>query len=209
MKHSKVFLIGIAGGSGSGKTSFLRELLHHFPTSDISLVSQDNYYVPKEKQLVDKNGIINFDLPTSIDRDHFYKDMMSLVGGNSIEMLEYNFNNPSRGPQKVIMQPAPIIIMEGLFVFHYEEIKNQLDYMVYIDVHPQERMQRRIKRDQQERGYPEHEVVYQWHNHVRPSEEKYLDPFIKECHLIVDNTEHFKDGLDKLTEQIAVFLQNK
>jgi len=209
VKHSKVFLIGIAGGSGSGKTSFLRELLHHFPTSDISLVSQDNYYVPKEKQLVDKNGIINFDLPTSIDRDHFYKDMMSLVGGNSIEMLEYNFNNPSRGPQKVIMQPAPIIIMEGLFVFHYEEIKNQLDYMVYIDVHPQERMQRRIKRDQQERGYPEHEVVYQWHNHVRPSEEKYLDPFIKECHLIVDNTEHFKDGLDKLTEQIAVFLQNK
>lgn len=209
MKHSKVFLIGIAGGSGSGKTSFLRELLNHFPTNDISLVSQDNYYLPIEKQLVDDNGVTNFDLPTSIDRDHFYKDMMSLVSGNPIELLEYNFNNPTRGPKTVIMQPAPVIIMEGLFTFHYDEIRNQLDYMVYIDVHHDERLQRRIKRDKEERGYPEHEVVYQWHNHVRPSEEKYLDPFINQCHLIVDNTQHFKEGLSKLTEQIAVFLQNK
>lgn len=209
MKHSKVFMIGIAGGSGSGKTSFLRELMNHFPASDICLVSQDNYYLPKELQQCDEQGIHNFDLPTSIDREHFYRDMMLLIEGKSIELEEYNFNNPDLPPKKVIVNPAPVIIMEGLFVFYYEEIRNQLDMKVYIDVHHEERLQRRIRRDKIERGYPEHEVVYQWHNHVRPAEEKYLIPFIDSCDLIVDNTEHFRDGLNKLTEQVAVFLQNK
>jgi uridine kinase len=146
VKHKQTFLIGIAGGSGSGKTSFLRELMNHFTADDVALVSQDNYYEPKEKQHVDENGQHNFDMPTSINRTHFHDDMMRLVNGDSIEKLEYNFNNPAWEPQKVIVNPAPVIIMEGLFVFHYEEIWNQLDYKVYIDVHHEERLQRRIQR---------------------------------------------------------------
>lgn len=202
MSQSKPFLVGIAGGSGSGKTSFLRELLNHFPAQKIALVSQDNYYYAKNLQHVDENGIINFDLPTSINREYFYDDMMKLLSGNSIELMEYNFNNPDAPPKKVIVKPAPIVIMEGLFVFHYEEIRKQLNYKVFIDVHHEERLQRRIKRDGTERGYPEHEVRYQWQNHVRPSEEKYLYPFIEECDLIVDNTFHYREGLEELTKII-------
>lgn len=202
MKNKKHYLIGIAGGSGSGKTSFLRELMNHFTKEKVALVSQDNYYHPKDLQLADDNGVLNFDLPTSIDRKHFYEDMMRLSKNETIEKLEYNFNNPLWEPEKVVVQPAPVIIMEGLFVFHYEEIRDQLDYMVYIDVHHEERLQRRIKRDGQERGFPEHEVRYQWHNHVRPAEEKYLDPFIESCHLVVDNTFHYREGLDILISNI-------
>jgi uridine kinase len=198
----KTYLIGIAGGSGSGKTSFLRELMNHYNDSQVALVSQDNYYHPKELQAADENGVLNFDLPTSIDRQHFHDDMMKLVNGNSIEKLEYNFNNPDWEPSKVIVHPAPVVIMEGLFVFHYEEIRKQLDYMVYIDVHHEERLQRRIKRDGAERAFPEDQVRYQWVNHVRPAEEKYLDPFISECELIVDNNVHYKEGLSILVQKI-------
>lgn len=209
MNLSEVFLVGIAGGSGSGKTSFLREVLNHFPVNKIALVSQDNYYRSKQLQHVDENGMINFDLPTSINREYFYSDMMRLIEGSSIELLEYNFNNPSAEPKKVVVNPAPIIIMEGLFIFHYEEIREKLNYKVFIDVNHEERLLRRIRRDASERGYPEHEVRYQWENHVRPSEEKYLYPFIKECDLVVDNTFNFREGLQILTGVIRQQIENK
>jgi uridine kinase len=202
VSSSTPFLVGIAGGSGSGKTSFLRDLLLHFPAQKIALVSQDNYYEPKHLQQVDENGVINFDLPTSINREYFYSDMMKLMQGESIELMEYNFNNPAALPKKVVVNPAPIIIMEGLFVFHYEEIRKKLNYKVFIDVHHEERLQRRIKRDGAERGYPEHEVIYQWQNHVRPSEEEFLYPYLPECDLIVDNTIHYREGLQTLVGTI-------
>ncbi len=202
MSHSTPFLIGIAGGSGSGKTSFLHELLHHFPSDKIALVSQDNYYYPMHQQQKDANGVINFDLPSSIDREYFYSDMMKLIDGQSIELMEYNFNNPSAVPKRVVVNPAPIIIMEGLFIFHYDEIRTRLDFKVFIEAFHEERLIRRIKRDAAERGYPEHEVRYQWLNHVRPSEEMYLYPYIQECELIVDNSEHYREGLEVLVETI-------
>lgn len=202
MNKTNHTLIGIAGGSGSGKTTFLRAILDAFHSDEIALVSQDNYYLPKSAQLIDENGVTNFDLPTSIDRAHFYRDMVDLVEGKPIELLEYNFNNPAIEPQKIFVQPAPIIIMEGLFVFHYEEIREKLDFMVYIDAHHESRLERRILRDAAERGYPEHEVRYQWQNHVRPAEEKYLEPYKSLCQLVVDNNHSFDDGLKSLTSFI-------
>jgi uridine kinase len=191
-------LIGIAGGSGSGKTTFLRAIFERFDASQVALVSQDNYYLPKSDQVIDENGVTNFDLPTSIDRAHFFRDMVGLVEGKSIELLEYNFNNPALAPKKIFVDPAPVIIMEGLFVFHYEEIREQLDLMVYLDAHHESRLERRIRRDAVERGYPENEVRYQWENHVRPAEKLYLEPYKPQAQLVVDNTHSFDDGLYSL-----------
>jgi uridine kinase len=196
-------LIGIAGGSGSGKTTFLRAIFERYNSSQVALVSQDNYYLPKSDQVIDKNGVTNFDLPTSIDRAHFFRDMVDLVQGKSIELLEYNFNNPALAPKTIFVHPAPIIIMEGLFVFHYEEIREQLDLMVYLDAHHESRLERRIRRDAVERGYPEHEVRYQWENHVRPAEKLYLEPYKSQAQLVVDNTHSFDDGLNSLLDFIS------
>lgn len=202
MNQSDPFLVGIAGGSGSGKTSFLHELLNHFPSEKIALVSQDNYYFPKHQQKADENGVINFDLPTSINREYFFSDMMKLVNGESIELMEYNFNNPEAAPKKVVVHPAPIVIMEGLFIFHYEEIKERLNYTVFIDAEQERRLQRRIRRDGAERGYPENEVRYQWEHHVRPSEDAFLYPYRETCDLVVDNSVHFREGLQILVGTI-------
>lgn len=201
-------IIGIAGGSGAGKTTFLRALTDHFDSHQLALVSQDNYYKPKELQQADENGIINFDLPSSIDHLHFVKDMEDLASGQSITKLEYNFNNPAWKPQPIEVHPAPVIVMEGLFVFHFSEIMNRLHYKVFLDAHIDLRLSRRIRRDSKQRGYPEHEVRYQWDNHVRPAELKYLEPHKSNCELVVDNSHSYDDGLSVLVEVIQKHLDN-
>ena len=206
MNPEKRLVIGIAGGSGSGKTTLLRALLSHFRPGLICLVSQDNYYHPKEAQMADENGVINFDLPTSIDREHFTRDLRDLIDGKPIEKMEYNFNNPAWAPASITVHPAPVIIMEGLFVFHFDEIRSLLDYKVYLEAHHETRLERRIRRDGEERGYGETEVRYQWDNHVRPAEIHYMEPYRGECELIIDNTHSFDEGLKLLTQRIAGFL---
>ncbi|MBL7941193.1 MAG: hypothetical protein JNM00_00400 [Flavobacteriales bacterium] len=205
MKRS--YIIGIAGGSGSGKTTFLNQLMSHFGPEQVALVSQDNYYKPKGLQEADANGVLNFDLPTSIDRAHFYNDMMALASGDAIEKLEYNFNNPAKEPQHIIIHPAPVIIMEGLFTFWYDEIRQHLDYKVYIEADGDERLRRRIERDGKERGYGEKEVIYQWEHHVRPAEKQFLEPFKSRCNLVVDNTHSMEDGLNELVKVITEIVE--
>ncbi|MCB0761059.1 MAG: hypothetical protein KDC12_06000 [Flavobacteriales bacterium] len=207
MATQQPLLIGIAGGSGSGKTTFLRALFEAFQGGELALVSQDNYYHPIEKQQRDQNGEVNFDLPESIDRKHFFEDIHSLVSGKPITKVEYTFNNSTRVPEHIVIQPAPVIITEGLFVFHYEEICQQLNYKVFLDAHHETRLERRIRRDQEERGYPEDAVRYQWHHHVLPAEQSWLDPFKPHADLVVDNTHSFEEGLEALKHLIRKHLQ--
>lgn len=198
----ETFIVGIAGGSGAGKTTFLRALMNHYTEGQVALVSQDNYYKPKALQMIDENGIINFDLPSSIDHEHFVKDMEDLAQGKSITKLEYNFNNPAWEPQSIVVAPAPVIVMEGLFVFHFPEIMSRLNYKVYLDADVDLRLTRRIDRDGKQRGYPEHEVRYQWDNHVRPAEKQFLEPYKQQCELVVLNDHSYETGLRVLVEAI-------
>lgn len=202
MSGKKPLIIGIAGGSGSGKTTFLRALMDRVPKENLALVSQDNYYQPIELQEKDENGQVNFDLPISINREQFFNDINQLMNGKSITKTEYTFNNENREAQQIVVQPAKIIVTEGLFVFHYNEIRDLLNYKVYIDAHKETRLERRIHRDLEERGYPENEVRYQWNNHVIPAEQSYLEPFKPGVDLLVDNTHSFDQGLEKLISVI-------
>lgn len=198
----KPYIIGIAGGSASGKTSFLRDIKSRMPKGSVCIISQDNYYKPIEEQEKDPNGIVNFDLPGSINRVSFYRDLINLNNGNKITIKEYTFNNSNKIPGKIEVKPAPIIIMEGLFIFHYEEIRKALDLRVYIDAQENVKLQRRIKRDAEERGYPEDEVKYQWNHHVMPSYKKYLRPYRDDCHIIITNNSHYTKGLDVLVNHL-------
>jgi uridine kinase len=203
---SKFYIVGIAGGSASGKTSFLKNLKNSLPEGAVSIISQDNYYLPKESQVVDEQGEINFDLPTSINRQEFFEDLKRLISGETIERIEYGFNVGSNESAIVSIKPAPIIIMEGLFVFHYEEIRELLDLKVYIDVRDDIKLERRILRDAIERGYNEHSVRYQWDNHVLPSYKKFLRPYRDSSDIIITNNISFNKGCEVLVNHLKAKL---
>ncbi len=200
---NKPFVIGIAGGSGSGKTYFLKSFLRHFKDEHICLISQDDYYHPRESQAKDENGWINFDLPSSIDSNHFISDLQRLINGECVEKKEYTFNNPAVIPKKLFYKPSPIIVIEGLFIYHFEEINKLLDYKIFIDAQEETALKRRLKRDLEERGYPEETVMYQWKNHVMPAYKEFLLPYRNKVDWVVDNSQNIAIELDHLKEMVA------
>lgn len=202
--HNGRYVVGIAGGSASGKTIFLNKLAAKLPAGALCVVSQDNYYLPKDQQQCDENGQVNYDLPTSIDRDGFLRDVKALIAGEGITRTEYTFNNPKASPKLIHVESAPIIVVEGLFVFHYAEIRHLLDLRVYLDVREEIKLQRRIERDALERGYDEGTVRYQWEHHVLPSYKKFLKPYRDDSHVIITNNITFDKGLEVLADHLKL-----
>lgn len=184
----KSFVVGIAGSSGSGKTLLLQKLKSLFNEDQITVISQDDYYIPANTKTQEENRLYNFDLPTAIDRDMFYKDIQKLLQGETVLKTEYTFNNPKIKPKTFTIKPAPVLVVEGLFIFHYQEVKELIDYSVFIDAEESIALKRRIERDFIERGYSEEDVLYKWINHVIPAFKKYLLPFKNSCDMVIDNS---------------------
>ena len=191
----KPYVIGICGGSGSGKTTFIKRLRERFDISELCIVSQDDYYLPRDKQYKDHNDEYNFDLPKSFDKKKFRSDLKSLIRGETVTVEEYTFNNPDAKPKLLVFQPAPIIVIEGLFVFHYKKIANLLDLKVFINAKENLKVIRRIHRDQVERGYPIEDVLYKYEHHVLPSFERFIQPYREEADIVINNNHDLERGL--------------
>lgn len=194
----KPFTIGITGGSGSGKTFFLQGLSSCFKPEEICLISQDNYYKPRDQQPIDENGIKNFDLPVSIDREAFLEDLIKLKAGQNVIKKEYTFNNPAAEPKLLEFKTAPIIVVEGLFVQYFEEISHQLDLRIFIEAKDHVKLGRRIKRDQVERGYDLDDVLYRYQFHVMPVYERLIEPLMHYADLVIPNNSQFDRALNVL-----------
>lgn len=203
---SKPYTIGITGGSGSGKTFFLQGLSSQFKPGDICLVSQDHYYKPRDQQPVDENGIKNFDLPISIDREAFQKDLIKLKAGQTIIKKEYTFNNPLAEPRLLEFKSAPILVVEGLFVQYFEEISKELDLHIFIEAKDHVKLGRRIKRDQVERGYDIDDVLYRYQYHVMPVYERLIEPLKHNSDLVVPNNSDFGKALEVLVSHLKTKL---
>lgn len=195
---NKPFTIGITGGSGSGKTFFLQGLSSCFKADEICLISQDNYYRPRDQQPIDENGVKNFDLPVSIDHEEFQHDLLLLKAGQNVVKTEYTFNNPAAAPKLLEFKTAPIIVVEGLFVQYFEEISNELDLRIFIEAKDHVKLGRRIKRDQVERGYDIDDVLYRYQYHVMPVYERLIEPLKHNSDIVVPNNSHFERALDVL-----------
>ncbi|MCD8739227.1 uridine kinase [Mucilaginibacter roseus] len=207
---NKPYIVGIAGGSGSGKTFFLKCFLKHFSNSEVALVSQDDYYFPVAQNMTaEENKLYNFDLPATIDHTHFENDIEALLNNQSITKLEYTFNNPNAKPKTLEIKSAPILIVEGLFILHFRKIADMLDLKVFIDADEDVALQRRLKRDLIERGYSNDDVQYKWVNHVVPAYREYLLPYKDECHKVVLNNGHVAEDIISITEEIAKEIRAK
>lgn len=196
------FVIGICGGSGSGKTTLLKRLSESFSNLSTAVFSMDNYYFPIEKQAKDKNGIVNFDLPTALNEVKLTSDLLQLIKGEPIEVKEYFFNSPPDKNVLITIEPADLLIVEGLFLFHYKEVYNAIDYSVFVDVDHGIQLDRRLYRDQETRGYKRADILYQWDNHVLPCYEQFIEPYRNQANFIFRNDQNADSDFDSLRNQL-------
>lgn len=204
------YVIGVTGGSGAGKTQFLNWIKNAVRSDQLCMVSQDNYYKNRTTNNAEENKIKNFDDPSAIEVDQFAHDLQQLKKGLKISRQEYTFNNPVKSPKLLEFMPAPIIIVEGIFVFHLTEISDLLDLKIFIDAKEHLKFHRRIARDQLERGYPLEDILYKYTNHVAPAYEKYIEPYRHEADLIIPNNKIYQQGeIPTAVEVIIAYLKSK
>jgi uridine kinase len=196
-------IIGICGGSGSGKTTLLKRLAAFYGELHPTVFSMDNYYLPIDQQVVDVNGEVNFDLPTALDKERLVSDLRELKSGKSIEVKEYHFNAPPNKNVLITLDPSPIIIVEGLFLFQYSEVNELLDFSIFMDVDPEVQLDRRLYRDQETRGYSREAIMYQWKNHVVPCYKQYLEPYMHLADFIFENDQQADLEFERLIQMLT------
>lgn len=174
---NKIFLIGIAGGSGSGKTTFARKVMKGISNLESSLLHMDSYYLPTQpKTNFTASGKANFDHPNAFDWDLLRHHLSELKKGNSISCPIYDFSNSGRTEEVESVGPCRVVLFEGIFSLYDQEIRDLLDIKCFLHVDSDIRFTRRLHRDVKERGRSLESVISQYYDTVRPMYQKYLDP---------------------------------
>jgi uridine kinase len=205
---TKTYTIGITGGSGSGKTYFIEQLAAHFDSTELCLISQDHYYKSRDEQVTDELGVKNFDLPGAIQHDALVNDIQKLKRGEVLIKQEYTFNNPLATPKMLEFRPAPLLIVEGLFVQYFPDIARELDLKIFIEAKDYVKLSRRIRRDNDERGYDLNDVLYRYQHHVMPVYESMIKPLKHQADFIIPNNHHFKNALTILVTALKGILKS-
>jgi uridine kinase len=209
---NKPYIIGITGGSGSGKTFFLNSFLKHFTPAEVCLVSQDDYYIQVGVMSAEENKLYNFDLPETIDNQHFLNDIRSILQGKNVHKKEYKFNKKNADVKVLEIKPAPILIIEGLFILHFTEIADLLDLKIFVEADDEIALKRRINRDLTERGYPEPDVRYKWDNHVLPAYQTFLLPYKNNADRIIANNvneaHHLIEAAKSISDELRSILKD-
>jgi uridine kinase len=195
-------VIGICGGSASGKTYLKDVLIENSPAGKVQEFTLDSYYLPREWQKADANGYLNFDLPEAFNTQKMIYDFMDLSSGFSIEQPIYKYKNVPPSIDFKIVEPAPVIIAEGIFLFYYKEMRERIDKKIFIDAPFEVKRQRRIERDVRERGYEVPEIHYRFDNHAQESYNTYVLPYVQEVDYVIENQQMLDSAIPALLKQI-------
>lgn len=171
--QNNIFLIGIAGGSGSGKTTFAKKVMNHVSSENSSLLHMDSYYLPTVPK---QNGKENYDHPDAFDWNLLRHHLAELKKGQSIESPKYDFSNSTRTSETETIGPCKVVLFEGIFSLYDLEIRKLLDIKCFLHVDSDIRFTRRLHRDVKERGRSLESVISQYYDTVRPMYQKFLDP---------------------------------
>ncbi|MBR1938978.1 MAG: uridine kinase [Spirochaetales bacterium] len=202
----KVSLIGITGGSGSGKSTVVRKITEAY--SDSICIAQDNYY--KSATFVNNDNITsyNFDRPEALDLDLMYENLVDLKNGKSVDIPQYDFVHHARKKETMHIEPKRVIIVDGLMVLYDERIRNLLDLKLYVDTPADIRFVRRLQRDIKERGRTVDSVIEQYVNVVRPGHEKYIEPCKAYADLIIPEGGYNENALFVLVNHVQTLAKN-
>lgn len=180
----KPLIIGIAGGTGSGKTTLTNSLLKRF-NGQVGVIYHDNYYKRNDHLTYDERTELNYDAPTAFDNDLLVTHLKALIAGQTIETPVYDFTDHNRSEETMIVQPQRIIILEGILIFVEEEIRELCDIKIFVDTDADVRILRRLRRDVIERGRSIESVESQYLATVKPMHELHVEPSKRHADMII------------------------
>ena len=204
----KVWVIGIAGGTASGKTTIVNRLKEYFK-DDISLVGHDSYYLAHDEMPFEERSRLNYDHPASFETDRMIADIRKLKEGMAVDCPVYDFTIHNRSDRTVRIEPRPVVIVEGILVLENEELRNLMDIKIFVDTDADERITRRLIRDMQERGRSAQSVVDQYIATVKPMHEKYVEPSKKYADIIIPRGGENEIAIRMLIEHLKVIMGRK
>ncbi len=199
-KQFKSYLFGVAGGSGSGKTYFAQAVRQALGKELCTTILQDSFYIDQSAKFDRDGGAVNFDHPDSIDFQLLAQCLKAFKGGNSFEVPIYDFATHKRLPRKTKVEPKPIVIVDGILLLHFPEVRELFDDTVYFDTPEDLRFKRRMDRDVRERGRTARGVTAQFQNQVKPMHDQFVEPSKLFAKKIIKDEGKF-DGL--LSETVA------
>ena len=199
-------LIGIAGGTGSGKTSIANYLLKQFGNDELIVIEQDSYYKDNSNLSMDERNQQNFDHPEAIDIELFNKQMESLLDGKPVKIPIYDFSNHNRIEKFQLVKPTKIIIIEGILTLHFDSLRKLMDIKVFVDVPDKIRFKRRLSRDIKKRGRTLMSVTNQYENTVYPMYKQFVEPSKDFADIIITGGAKNKEAIDTLINNINVLL---
>ena len=194
-------LIGIAGGTGSGKTTLTRHLKEHFG-DDVTVIGHDSYYKRQEGKTYEERAQVNYDHPNAFDTELLIQHLQELKAGRAIQCPVYSYADHNRTDQTVTITPTKVIIVEGILIFQNPTLRDRFDIKIFVETDADERILRRCLRDVEERGRTLQSVVNQYLTTVKPMHEKYVEPSRKYADIVVLEGGHNLVALDMIMQRI-------
>ena len=191
-----MYIIGIAGGTGSGKTTVVRKIIESLPLDKVALIPQDSYYNDTTGMTMEERRLINFDHPDAFDWELLTHQIEELRNGRAIEQPTYSYIESNRQPETVHVEPCEVIIIEGIMALFRKELRDLMDLKIFVDADPDERLIRVIQRDTVERGRTTQMVIDRYREVLKPMHEEFIEPTKRYADLIVPQGGSNKEAID-------------
>ncbi len=202
-----ILVIGIAGGTGSGKTTLMKNIVDRFG-SNVTVLSHDNYYRRRDELTYEERCLINYDEPAALETELMAQHLDLLRQGFEIDCPVYDFSQHNRSDETIRVIPKKVIIVEGILIFENEALRKLMDVKIFVDTDADIRVCRRIKRDVNKRGRTLESVITQYQTTVKPMHEKYVEPSKKYADIVVPEGGKNLVALDMILVRIQRHLEN-
>lgn len=180
-----MLIIGIAGGTGSGKTTVVNQIINELPPNEVGVISQDSYYKETGHLSYEERTQINFDHPKAIDFDLLVAHLKELKCGNAVHQPVYSFIEHNRTDETILTEPKHVMIVEGILILTHPDIRDMFDIKIYVHADSDERLIRRLKRDISERGRDLEEVLSRYQNTLKPMHQQFIEPTKEYADIII------------------------